>query len=630
MWEGNKRKGNKRKGNEWKGKRIKAFHVEKKSRKEENSMGDLRLPRLLGDYAVLQRGKDIHIWGWDLPGRTVSISLAREEADRKLPTNMEQGEALEQGEAPEQGDAPEQGRTSGEKTQAWYVRTDETGSFSAFLPAREAGGPYTLRVEDEAGEWLERKHLLIGDVWYCSGQSNMELPMSWVAPYYEEEIKNCENPYIRSFKIAEHADFHGPLSEPLSGKWKPANPKNVLDFSACTYFFAKKRWDRTGVPVGILNVSLGGAKIEAFMSREMLKEYDDCLAEAERYAQDDWRKEQEEKNEQSTAEWYGRLQEEDAGIKGAWMQEEAWNKNEENGRKEEARNKNEESGRKEEKAEHRDDSSRIDVPFFFRNTGYRGLCGSVWLARHFTVTKEMAAQDSVLCLGTMVDADEVYVNGSLAGCTAYQYPERRYPVKAGMLHAGENFLVIRLISEQGEGRITPGKPFYLKTESGEIPLSGTFQAKVGAVCEKRPPVDFINWRSTGLYNGMAAPCETFPIAGFLWYQGEANAHMPGVLTYADKLKRLIEGYRKARKDNGLPFLYVQLPNFKIETYYGNEEERDSDWGAMRLEQEKVLTLPGTGMVRTIGLGEDNDLHPHNKKDVGELLADLAEKMTGNL
>lgn len=577
MWEGNKRKGNKRKGNEWKGERIKAFHVEKKRRKEENSMGDLRLPRLLGDYAVLQRGKDIHIWGWDLPGRTVIISLVEEEVDGK--------------------------------TQAWHVRTDETGSFSAFLPAREAGGPYTLRVEDEAGEWLERKHLLIGDVWYCSGQSNMELPMSWVAPYYEEEIKNCENPYIRSFKIAEHADFHGPLSEPLSGKWKPANPKNVLDFSACTYFFAKKRWDRTGVPVGILNVSLGGAKIEAFMSREMLKGYDDCLAEAERYAQDDWRKEQEEKNEQSTTEWYGRLQEEDAGIKGAWMQEEAWNKNEESGRK--------------------DDSSRIDVPFFFRNTGYRGLCGSVWLARHFTVTKEMAAQDSVLCLGTMVDADEVYVNGSLVGCTAYQYPERRYPVKAGMLHVGENFLVIRLISEQGEGRITPGKPFCLKTESGEIPLSGTFQAKVGAVCENRPPVDFINWRSTGLYNGMAAPCEAFLIAGFLWYQGEANAHMPGVLTYADKLKRLIEGYRKARKDNGLPFLYVQLPNFKIETYYGNEEERDSDWGAMRLEQEKVLTLPGTGMVQTLGLGEDNDLHPHNKKDVGELLADLAEKMTGN-
>ncbi len=539
-------------------------------------MGDLRLPRLLGDYAVLQRGKNIHIWGWDLPGRTVSIRLAEEETD--------------------------------EKAQAWHVRADETGSFSAFLPAKEAGGPYTLRVEDEAGERLERNHLLIGDVWYCSGQSNMELPMSWVAPYYEEEIKNCENPHIRSFKIAEHADFHVPLSEPLSGKWKPANPKNVLDFSACTYFFAKKRWEQTGVPVGILNVSLGGAKIEAFMSREMLEGYEDCLAEAERYAQDDWRKEQEEKNEQSTAEWYGRLQKEDAGIKGAWMQEDVWDTNKESIWKEEA---------------------RIDVPFFFRNTGYRGLCGSVWLARHFTVTKETAAQDSVLCLGTMVDADEVYVNGSLVGCTAYQYPERRYPLKAGTLHAGENFLVIRLISEQGEGRITPGKPFCLKTESGEIPLAGAFQARVGAVCEKRPPVDFINWRSTGLYNGMAAPCEAFPIAGFLWYQGEANAHMPGVLTYADKLKRLIESYRKAWKDDGLPFLYVQLPNFEIETYYGNEEERDSDWGAMRLEQEKVLALPGTGMVRTIGLGEDNDLHPHNKKDVGELLADLAEKMTGN-
>ena len=568
-------------------------------------MSDLRLPRLLGDYAVLQRGKNIHIWGWDLPGRTISIRLAEEEAYSKPEKNMEQGKTSEQG------------RTSDGKTQAWHVRADETGRFSAFLSAKEAGGPYTLSVEDEAGERLERKHLLIGDVWYCSGQSNMELPMSWVAPYYEEEIKNCANPYIRSFKIAEHADFHGPLSEPLSGKWKPANPKNVPDFSACTYFFAKKRWEQTGVPVGILNVSLGGAKIEAFMSREMLEGYEDCLAEAERYAQDDWRKEQEEKNEQSTAEWYGRLQKEDAGIKGAWMQEEAWDKNKE-------------SGQKQEEAERQDYSSRTDVPFFFRNTGYRGLCGSVWLARHFTMTKEMAAQDSVLCLGTMVDADEVYINGSLVGCTAYQYPERRYPLKAGTLHAGENFLVIRLISEQGEGRITPGKPFCLKTGQGEVPLSGTFRIRVGAVCGKRPPVDFINWRSTGLYNGMAAPCEAFPIAGFLWYQGEANAHMPGVLTYADKLKRLIEGYRKAWKDDGLPFLYVQLPNFEIETYYGNEEERDSNWGAMRIEQEKVLALPGTGMVRTIGLGEDNDLHPHNKKDVGELLADLAEKMTGGL
>lgn len=561
-------------------------------------MGNLRLPRLLWDNAVLQRRKNIPIYGWDEPGRNIRVSLKKEQPDADGT----------------QGKSAQQERMSGGQLEACTV-TDKEGRFSLSLPAGEAGGPYTLRVEDEAGEWVESHNLLIGEVWYCSGQSNMELPMSWVAPYYEEEIKQSQNSCIRSFKIAEHADFHGPQAELLSGKWKEANPKNVLDFSACTYFFAKKRWEQTGVPIGILNVSLGGAKIEAFMSRKMLTGYDDCLAEADRYAVDAYREEREKENERTTAGWYDRLQKTDAGIAGEWYREEAWNKNKE-------------SGQKEEETERRDDPSPVEVPFFFRDTEYKGLCGSMWLARHVTVTKEEAEQDSVLCLGTMVDADEVYVNGKLVGCTAYQYPERRYGVKAGTLHAGENFLVIRLIAEQGEGRITPGKPFGIKTAQREIPLAGTFQVRVGTVCEKRPPMDFINWHSTGLYNGMVAPCQAYPIAGFLWYQGEANAHMPGVLTYADKMKRMITAYREAWKDESLPFLYVQLPNFEIETYYGNEEERDSDWPAMRKEQEKVLALPGTGMIRTLGLGEDNNLHPHNKKAIGELLAELAARMPG--
>ena len=268
----------------------------------------------------------------------------------------------------------------------------------------------------------------------------------------------------------------------------------------------------------------------------------------------------------------------------------------------------------------------MEVPCFLRDTVYAGMSGSLWLERTFCVPESFQMQDTILRLGTLVDADEVYVNGKLIGCTAFQYPERRYRVEAGTLKEGENTLVIRLIIEQGEGRITPGKPLDIGTPETKVSLAGTYRVRVGAVLQKKPPVDFVESRATGLYNGMVAPCHAYTIAGFLWYQGEANAHMPGAESYADKMKRLITGFRKQWQEGDLPFCYVQLPDFKIGTYYGNEEERASDWDALRAQQESVLSLKNTGMIRTMDIGEENDLHPHNKKEVGERLALLADRL----
>lgn len=569
-------------------------------------MGKLRMPRLLHDGMVLQQKREVHIWGWDEPGRMVTVCFR------------------------------------GMETVETEAKTDAAGNFSLYLPSLSPGGPFCLTVRDSAKEEVVMTDVWVGDVWFCAGQSNMELPMSWVAPYYEEEIADCDNPAIRTFKITPHAEFHAPFAEPLSGKWKAANRGNILQFSACAYFFAKKWYEQSKVPTGILNVSLGGAKIEAFMSKDMLAGFDDCLLEAFTYADDCLRKSRLRKNEEDTKSWYEKLNQEDRGIINGWQRGEAWNQQPARQQKEAARQQEEaarqqkeaawqqkEAARQQKKAAWQQEAVReqeMEVPCFLRDTVYAGMSGSLWLERTFCVPESFQMQDTILRLGTLVDADEVYVNGKLIGCTAFQYPERRYRVEAGTLKEGENTLVIRLIIEQGEGRITPGKPLDIGTPETKVSLAGTYRVRVGADLQKKPPVDFVESRATGLYNGMVAPCHAYTIAGFLWYQGEANAHMPGAESYADKMKRLITGFRKQWQEGDLPFCYVQLPDFKIGTYYGNEEERSSDWDALRAQQESVLSLKNTGMIRTMDIGEENDLHPHNKKEVGERLALLADRL----
>lgn len=519
-------------------------------------MGDLRLPRLISDGMILQQKKQIKMWGFDRPGRKVMLSFLGEE---------------------------------------YVAVADGQGRFEAILPPMEPGGPYNLYIGNENGEEIVVTDILIGDVWLCAGQSNMELPMERVKDRYPEEIRECSEPFIRTFKVIEHSDFHGPLRELQSGSWEKADTGTILKFSATAYFFAKQMYQMTGVPVGLINTSLGGSRIQSWMSREMLQGDVEDLLLAEKYADDAFVAGQLERNQENMEAWHRNLDEQDQGLKRNFKELKA-----------------PEPSFKE-----------VSIPFFFRDTQLQGFIGSVWFLRNFQVTGGLAGKAAKLWLGTIVDSDTVYINGVMVGHTDYQYPPRKYEIPEGLLREGENTIVIRVKCENGHGRFTDGKKYALWNDEEEIDLTGEWYYEIGAACEQIEPTDFVNWKPTGLYNGMVAPCRPYTLAGILWYQGESNTHVPEV--YLELMKRMVAGYRKEWGEE-LPFLYVQLPNFAIDRYDSDADETGQGWPVVRELQRRAKKLPRVGMAVTMDLGEDNDLHPLNKKEVGFRLAMLAAKM----
>lgn len=537
-------------------------------------MGNLSLPRLISDGMVLQHGKLLHIWGYDEPGKKVVVCFLDKE---------------------------------------YEMLTDKEGSFSGYMDPLQPGGPYELTVKDEDGDEITVKDVLIGDVYFCTGQSNMELPIARVKDRFPEEAANCENDNIRTFKIIEHGEYNAPLKELLSGEWKPACPENIMAFSATAYFFALHLNELTGIPVGFINVSLGGSRLEGWLSKEMIvgeipypqvvdedlkgrdkdtfekikKDIiDSWLSELEPYKEESYVAAQLEKNEKQSQKWHGDLDAKDKGLAEQWK-DGNW------------------SGKE------------VTIPFFFRDTELKGFIGAIWFKKSFTVSKELAGKPMHVWLGTIVDSDTVYVNGVEVGNTGYQYPPRKYEIPEGVLKEGENTIVIRVIVENGWGRFTIDKMYAIWSELGEIDLKGTWEYQIGTTHTQVPPTDFVHWKPTVLYNGMTAPCHNYTIGGILWYQGESNAGYSEV--YLDGLKMLIGGYRKMWKDESIPFYSVQLPNFTIDSP-GSEE---SGWRELREKQRMAQAIPDSYMIVTMDLGEDNDLHPLNKKEVGRRLALLA-------
>lgn len=510
-----------------------------------------KLPRLISDGMILQQKKKVHIWGWDEPGRDVIVSFLGEE---------------------------------------YVTVTDEEGCFSLYLGEYMPGGPYSMHIWDNTGEEKIIDDIMVGDVFICAGQSNMELPMERVKDKYPEEIKNCTNPAIRTFKITEHTNYHGPLSNHLTGEWKLAQDSTILSFSATAYFFAEQIYRMTKVPVGLINASLGGSRIESWMGRDMLAGYDDFLALADKYADDAFVEGQLKQNQKIANDWHGNLDKNDIGLKENWISEDVPT----------------------------DDWEEIDIPFFFKDTKLSGFIGSVWFRRKFTVSDKLAGKRARVWLGTIVDSDSVYVNGKWIGQTDYQYPPRKYTVPEGLLREGENTIVIRVKCENGQGRFTPGKEYALWNEEERVSLAGKWKYRIGAACEQIGENDFVNWKPTGLYNGMMAPCHPYTIAGILWYQGEANSWNPD--NYFDLTRRMVEGYRAKWQDDSLPYIYVQLPNFCSDIYDIARDGKGGQWAQFREVQRSIQAIEGTRMVVAIDLGEDNDLHPVGKKDVGFRLA----------
>lgn len=467
----------------------------------------------------------------------------------------------------------------------------KNGRWQLALAAQKAGCGHQLTLQGK--QRLDIIDVCFGDVWVASGQSNMEMPMARLTETYPDDLQQATYPQIRQFTVPQEYNFDAPQHDVSSGRWQLASPATIHDFSALAYYFARDLYQHNSVPIGILNNALGGSPIEAWLSEEALQAFPDALAEAKRFRDPALRARITADDQAKNARWYGDLQQRDPGLNpdNPWY------------------------------APHFDDSQwpTFTVPGFQTNA----FTGSWWLRKTVMLSAEQANNADTLRLGSIVDADEVYINGQLIGNTTYQYPPRRYTVPTGVLQAGANLIAVRITSTQGKTGLMPDKPYWLGTDEQSIPLNGIWRMQTAARAEMLPGDTFIRWQPLGLFNGLMAPLTSLPIKGVIWYQGESNVgRYP---EYAARFRALIRDWRTQWQQPELPFLYVQLANYLEK----KSAPSDSHWAGLREAQRQVLDMPHTAMVVAIDTGEWNDIHPVDKKTLGQRLALAARAVVLN-
>jgi sialate O-acetylesterase len=513
---------------------------------------EVKLPKLVSNGMVLQRNEPIRIWGWANAGEEVKATF---------------------------------------KNKIYTAKTDIDGKWFIKLDAQEAGGPYVMNVNN-----LELKNILIGDVYLCSGQSNMEVLMSRsnIQANYTQEIAKSNYPMIRQFTVNRAMAFI-PLADISSDKgWVSTNPETVLSFSAVAYFFAKDLYEKYNVPIGIINSSVGGTPVQSWVNSESLKNFPDYAQIAQRF-QDATELERTLKAHQVKTElWNKAITENDLGVNEQWFLESDL---------------------------HEDDWETVnDINKLGEKVNFPKY-GSMWFKTKIDIPANLAGNAATLSLGMMLTQDETYINGQKVGSINSSYTDRNYSIPLGLLKAGKNNLVIRLISPTTGIGFNPKNSCQIKFNQDSIPLNNPWKFKFGIELEQLPKGNGLSLHSpTAYYYAMIQPLANYNIKGIAWYQGESNIPKPE--QYQELLTSLINVWRNDWQKPNLPFLYVQLANYSPT---GIEPEI-SNWALLREAQMKTLKVQNTAMVVIHDIGEKGDLHPANKQDVGKRLALAAEKV----
>ncbi|MDF7814920.1 sialate O-acetylesterase [Hymenobacter sp. YC55] len=518
------------------------------------AQAQIRLPHLVGSGMVLQREQPVTIWGWASAGEKVTVAF--------------------------------QGKT-------YQATATPAGKWRVALPALKAGGPYTMTLK--ASNQVQLNDILVGDVWLCSGQSNMEMPMSSVKDKYPEEMASANNPRIRQFLVPMRYAFQGPQENVTGGRWMAATPQSIGQFSAVGYFFAKDLYAKYQVPIGLIKNAVGGSPAEAWLSAAALKQFPVYEQKSEKYRDSAYLAEVQVRERETSRAWQQRLHQADQG---------------------EAPNQTKWSSLQYSAT----DWPTMNVPGYWSYQGLGPINGVVWFRKEVHVPASMVGHPAQLELGTIVDSDSTYVNGQLVGSAGSQYDLRKYTIASGVLVPGRNTIVVRVINNSGRGGFTPEKLYQLRAGGQSLDLNGPWHYKLGASTTPAPSTTYFQFLPGGLYNGMIAPLLPYAIKGVLWYQGESNAGHPQ--DYQALMTSLINDWRQHYQQPNLPFLYVQLPDFMAT----RKEPSESGWAELRESQRRLLAMPYTGMAVTLGLGEWNDIHPLAKQPVGQRLALAAEKV----
>lgn len=496
---------------------------------------EVRLPGLFSDHAVIQRGRDVKIWGDSKPQATVKVEW---------------------------------------RGHPYTTKAGSDGRWQVSVPSGEAGGPFMLKAGDKTVE-----DIMVGDVYLCSGQSNMELPVRRCLDVVADEIKNFSDRDIRYMAIPYSYDFHGPLEELPPSRWEVLDSDSTaLEWSALCYFTARSLHDKTGVPVGMVRPAVGGSPIEAWMREEILPEHarqtlaplkDDSFRDSLRRA-----------SAQVYSEWWETFSKQPA-------QREKWSK------------------------------ADLFSRSWATDSSGKNWYGGHLFRRHLPLDAKQAGADAILHLGAIVDADSVFVNGHSAGTTSYRYPPRNYRIPKEMLKTGDNLIEIHLYSfgVDSEARFIPGKRYSLETAGGDISLLDGWEHSHSVRMPARRKEIFLQYMPSGLYNGMIAPLLKYSFDGVIWYQGESNEG--NAAQYGELLESMISDWREQFGDSELPFYIVELASY----LHSGRKGPEHGWNRVQAEQRRTAgKMRGTVLVPNSDLGEWNDIHPQDKKTLGERTA----------
>lgn len=504
---------------------------------------------IFGDHMVLQRGKPNAIWGWSTPEDKVRIELA-------------------------------------ERSATAVAGAD--GRWQAHIEPPAAGGPYTLRIagQQQAVQWTD---VLVGDVWICAGQSNMQFGLGQ-ARNGAEEVKRADYPQIRYYVVGQRAAY-APVAVPR-GSWRAVSPGTVGGrggvISAVAYFFGRRLHEDLHVPIGLVHEAVGGVPAETFTSPEALrplKDFDDGIAEVERR-----RLKGDPEYGNYIMHW---LDEYDIGSKATSWADPAL-----------------------------DDSSwkTVRLPGGFKELGVDEVSNVSWFRREITLPDMLPEGMARLYLGSIDKMDTAYINGRQVGASSWVENPRVYFAN-GVLKPGRNVIALRIFkAKPGGGFLGKADDLHITLSDGSvIALAGEWKGRVSV--DARPPhplpIGYDNLpRMPGvLYRGMLAPIAPLAITGAIWYQGESNAERAE--QYRELLPAMIGDWRKLFGQGDFPFYIVSLPSYN----HRRDTPGDDSWAEMREAQALTArNVPHSCLAVTIDTGNPDNIHPIDKKEPGERLA----------